>query len=70
MLPSGKYKTNAGSVMIISGKYGGISEVEFDWLEEEDACIECQPDAYDDDGYLTWYCDYCGGGKAVLHAIT
>ena len=37
--------------MTISGKYGGISEVTFDWLEEN-ACIDCQPDPYDEDGYL------------------
>jgi len=51
--------------MVISGKHGGISEVLFDWFEE-DACIECQAEAYDQDGYLVWHCDYCGGGRAKL----
>jgi len=51
--------------MVISGKHGGISTVEFDWVEE-DACVECQVESYDIDGYLVWHCDYCGGGKAKL----
>lgn len=52
--------------MTISGKHGGISEVEFDWLEEDDACIDCVPNPYDDDGYLTWNCEQCGNGSAQL----
>ena len=64
-LPPGKYHTSAGSTMTISGKYGGISTVEFDWVEEN-ACLDCVPDAYDDEGYLTWHCDICGGGRAKL----
>jgi hypothetical protein len=51
--------------MTISGKHGGISEVEFDWFEE-DACLDCIPAPYDDDGYLVWTCPVCGGGKAKL----
>ncbi len=66
---NGTYKTQAGSIVRISGKHSGIAEVEFDWLEE-DACIECEPNPYpEDDGgrlILTWSCDYCGGGKAEL----
>lgn len=50
--------------MEIYGKFGGISEVQFDWLEEENACLDCRPNAYDDDGYLTWTCEVCGGGSA------
>lgn len=65
ILPIGKYKTENGSTMVVSGKYGGISEVDFDWLEEK-ACIDCQPEPYDDDGYLIWKCNICGGGKAKL----
>jgi len=52
--------------MSISGKHGGISEVEFGWFEE-DACCDCVVDAYDDDGFLVWHCDYCGGGSAKLY---
>ena len=33
-LPNGIYRTAAGSTVTISGKYSGISAVEFDWLEE------------------------------------
>jgi len=66
MLPFGKYKTIAGSTMEISGKHGGISTVCFDWVEEN-ACCDCQAEAYDDDGYLVWHCDVCGGGTAKLY---
>ena len=64
-LKVGKYRTEAGSTMIISGKYAGISTVEFDWLEE-DACCECVPEPYEVDGDLVWHCDYCVGGRAEL----
>lgn len=65
MLPIGKYKTAAGSTMTVTGKHGGISEVEFDWVEE-DACIDCVPELYDDNGYLVWTCRRCSGGSAKL----
>ena len=64
-LPNGHYRTAAGSEMWISGERGGISRVEFDWLEEA-ACCDCRPDAYEHDGRLTWTCDVCGGGSAEL----
>jgi hypothetical protein len=65
-LGNGTYRTKAGSTLTISGKHSGIAEVEFDWLEEG-ACCDCQANAYpDDDGFLTWDCDECGGGKAEL----
>lgn len=41
-LPNGHYRTKAGSEMWISGKHGGISRVEFDWLEEGGARIACR----------------------------
>lgn len=63
MLPPGKYKTKSGSEMVISGKHGGISRVDFDWLEEG-GCLDCVPEPYDVDGMLVWSCDYCGGGAA------
>ncbi len=69
MLPIGKYRTKAGSTMTISGKHGGISDVSFDWVEEDNACVDCQPDPYDEDGYLTWNCDHCDGGSAKLERI-
>lgn len=64
-MKNGKYKTKNGSIMIISGKHGGIRQTTFDWLEEG-GCVECKPEAYDDEGYLVWRCDYCEGGKAEL----
>ena len=51
--------------MTVTGQHGGISEVVFDWVEEE-ACIECKPEPYDDGGWLTWTCEVCGGGSAKL----
>ena len=54
--------------MEISGKHGGVSEVEFDWLEEDAACIDCEVNAYDEDGYLVWRCHRCSGGSAKLFA--
>lgn len=66
---NGTYETKAGSIVKISGKYSGIAEVEFDWLEEN-ACIDCEPNPYPEDQgdslILTWSCDYCSGGHAVL----
>ena len=68
MLPDGDYKTEHGSIMKIS-RNGGRSEVEFDWLEEENACCDCTVSAYEHDGYMVWSCEYCGGGQAKLEAI-
>ena len=65
MLKPGKYKTAAGSTMTISGKHGGKSEVEFE-VFDEGGCFDCVPEAYDDDGYLVWRCEQCGGGRAKL----
>jgi len=67
---NGKYKTEAGSTVIISGKYSGVSEIEFDWYEEK-ACADCKPEPYPeefnpDDWRLVWYCDFCNGGNAKL----
>lgn len=68
-LPNGHYRTVAGSEMWISGNHAGISRVEFDWLDEENACLDCVPQAYDVDGDLVWVCDECGGGRAKLERI-
>lgn len=64
-LPNGKYKTVAGSTMEISGKHGGISKVDFDWLEEG-ACCDCEPMEYEQDGRLVWHCEHHAGGSAEL----
>jgi hypothetical protein len=65
-LNNGRYRTDAGSTVEISGKYSGISVVDFDWLEEG-ACIDCAVNVYpNSDGYLTWTCEKCGGGRALL----
>jgi len=69
MLPPGNYKTKSGSTMTISGECGGISKVDFDWFEEPSACCDCVPEPYDEDGFLSWNCEYCGHGLAKLEAI-
>ena len=69
MLPVGRYKTAAGSIVTISGKHGGVVEVDFNWLEENNACIECFPDTSVQDDRLTWYCDECDGGSAELFPV-
>ena len=64
-MQNGRYETENGSVMVISGEHGGESRIVFDWVEE-DACCDCEVEAYDVDGYLVWHCEVCGGGKAEL----
>ena len=66
-LPDGHYRTAVGSEMWIT-RNGGKSVVEFDWLEEN-GCIECRVEPYEQDGNLVWHCDECGGGSAVLQKI-
>jgi len=67
-LPNGHYITESGSEMRISGEHGGISTVDFDWLEEG-GCFDCAPEPYDQDGYLVWHCAECGGSAAALHLV-
>ena len=66
-LPNGKYRTEHGSTMEISGTHGGISKVEFDWFEEPGACCDCIAQPYPDEGRLRWTCADCGGGSAKLY---
>jgi hypothetical protein len=72
-LLNGLYRTVAGSTVKISGNHSGRSEVEFDWLEEPEACCDCSANAYpeyDNDGWcLTWDCEVCDGGRAVLTRV-
>lgn len=66
LLSNGRYRTKNGSTMEISSDHCGISTVSFDWVEE-DACIDCKVCAYaDEDGFLVWECEHCGGGRAEL----
>jgi len=69
MLPNGHYRTANGSEMWISGAHGGVSRVEFDWLEEPNACCDCRVDAYERNGCMHWTCDFCGGGFAELQPV-
>jgi hypothetical protein len=72
-LPNGKYRTAAGSTLTVSGKHSGKAAVEFDWLEEEGSCCDCQVNAYPEfdhvGWYLTWSCDVCDGGRALLSPV-
>jgi len=44
--------------------YGGVIDIEFDWLEEGACCDAC-PTVYD--GVLSWSCDCCSDqGSADL----
>lgn len=64
-MEDGNYRTKAGSTVKLS-RNGGVADAEFDWLEEDNACIDCTVDPYPSDGFLTWGCEYCGGGSAEL----
>lgn len=66
-MTNGHYQTKNGSEVIVSGEHSGIYDIAFDWLEEDNACIECRPSVHD--GYLTWSCEYCGGGSAELNRV-
>ena len=68
-LANGKYRTAGGSTVEISGEHSGKARVEFDWLEEENACFDCTPEPYPDWDRLVWHCDVCGGGSAALTLI-
>ena len=72
-LPNGLYHTKTGSTVEISGKHGGISTVNFDWLEEPHACDSCHVDPYPewdvDRWILTWGCDVCDGGFAEIYPV-
>lgn len=38
---NGVYATLRGSIVTVSGKHSGIFTVKFDWLEERNACLDC-----------------------------
>jgi hypothetical protein len=63
-LPNGTYRTKRGSSVTVSGQHGGVSRIDFEWIEEDNSCIECEPAIAD--GYLVWHCDEHDGG-AVLY---
>lgn len=67
MLTNGTYRTQHGSIVEVSGRHHGIHAIRFDWVEEERACIDCQPYLHDDE--LHWECAHCGGGWAELKKV-
>ena len=52
---NGLYRTAAGSTVRVSGKHSGIIEISFDWVEENNACIDCEASVVE--GCLEWGCD-------------
>ncbi len=68
-MKNGTYKTKAGSIVEVSGKYNGIFTIDWDWVEEA-ACDSCTPDVDPLNEMLVWYCDYCDGGKTDLLEVT
>ena len=73
-LPNGTYRTKAGSTVEISGKYGGVAKVTFDWFEEDNACPDCDVYPYPqwqggERWDLTWACEVCDGGFAEIEPV-
>ena len=61
----GIYRTEAGSIVEITGKHCGVVSVDFDWFEEG-GCCDCVPEPYPEEDLLVWNCVLCGGGSAKL----
>jgi hypothetical protein len=73
-LPNGYYRTKSGSTVVVYGEHSGCVRVSFDWFEEPNACCDCVVEPYPEDWgdgthRLTWRCDYCRGGSAVLEPV-
>ena len=63
-MKDGEYKTEAGSHI---RKSGSRVIINFEWLDEENSCIDCDP--YVENECLMWNCESCGHGVAELEAI-
>jgi hypothetical protein len=68
---NGIYYTRAGSRLEVSGKHGGRFSLEFDWMEEPGACIDCVPDPEPEefgpeDFRIVWRCALHSSGNAQL----
>lgn len=66
-IQDGEYRTKAGSFVSIKD---GRATIDFDWLEEPLACIECTVDPYPEWDVcryiIQWSCTECDGGLAEL----
>jgi hypothetical protein len=63
-----RFQTPKGSTVEVSGRWRGIIEIDFDWLEEA-GCSEAHPnmDAPDpEDPLLGWSCACHGSGSARM----
>ena len=72
MMDDRTYHTEAGSLVTLSGKFYGASNILFDWFEEG-ACIEARPTVDMSDAnepWLIWECECCGQGQSRLYART
>ena len=69
MIKNGIYRTLSGSTVTVKS----VAVITLDYEEETNACFQCKPNPMpEDDGdriHLTWSCDYCGGGTAILYAV-
>jgi hypothetical protein len=70
-LPNGHYRTKAGSTVEVYGDYSGCVRVLFARFDEPRSCFDCTAEPYPEDWgdgtyRLTWHCEHCGGGSAVL----
>ncbi len=66
---NGIYQTENGSTVKIFGEHSGKVRIDFDWLEENRACGDCEPILKPNCDHLMWSCDYCGGGNTKLTKI-
>ena len=66
-MKNGKYRTKAGSTVVVSGKYSGTFDIDFDWLEELWSCSDCHP--YIAEGRLLWDCKHHAGRSAELEPV-
>lgn len=64
-----EYKSKAGSRVITDGYY---IQIYFDWIEEDDACVDCEPNVDPAEvmsGVLSWTCEVCGGGCTEIRKV-
>ncbi|MGH7917001.1 MAG: hypothetical protein ACREQE_05985 [Candidatus Binataceae bacterium] len=62
-MTKGEYVTEKGSTVKVGD---GVFIIAFDWVEEDDACIDCEPWLDHHEGVLRWHCPYHESGSAIL----
>lgn len=66
-LAPGRYRTAAGSRVLIFGDHGGCYEIDWSWIDENGACCDCKP-YVTREGEFSWECEKHDSGKAALSA--